>query len=210
MLSLKPWPYVAFADDDAEFDSGTITGNVHANDEVELNSATVTGTVTTGGNKSLPVIDWAYYQTQATNQGQYVSGNKDFENETITGIWYVTGDVKFEEECNLTGTVVSRQKITIDDDEDDGNFQTGSPNLPLFVAKDEIKCKKSTLLTGFIYAGDEFESGSHNAVNVQGAIIAGEKIDLENSATLIYDKNYSSNILGMDWGTIQAVKWVVN
>jgi hypothetical protein len=155
---------------------------------------------------TFPSPTYASYQAIA----DYVVGNQTFAaNTTYTGIYYATGNVIFQNNAKLYGTLVlanSNKTITmnntsgvvIDPSQDPGH---PSSNYPAIVSAGAISATSTTNLTikRLIYT-DKNSNPSINfrystGLNINGTIVSQGGIDVRNNTglTMVFDSNILTN-----------------
>jgi hypothetical protein len=218
LLSSDKWPYVIYANNDADFSNGkgTITGDVHANNKVKLgNKYILIGTITqTQPYVAPPTVDWNFFANQANAAGQYVVGDKTFTSSgsPYTGVWYITNTAKIENNAVINGTIVTGNDCRFTGN-NVASMITAPANYPALVAKNSIIVEKNNAqIFGFIYAGNDFKMNGNN-LTVIGAITACTSvIGGGNNMDIAYDETYTSNIAGIDLNSsghtsLQLLSW---
>lgn len=205
--SSADWLYAIFTDtNELRLDegSGTITGDIHSNDEVEIDGGyTINGTVTTSPYVAPPTITWSFFQTEATNAGQYSTSNLSFTSagSPYTGVWYTTGKADIYANAVINGTIVAESFIHFNGD---NITLTATPvNYPVLVAGDQIEGPggnhDNVQITGLVYSDTHFDKDFDNST-VTGAIIALGKFHHSNSNFVVtYDATYLTNLQGISF-----------
>jgi hypothetical protein len=213
------WPYAIYTDTKKlrlDEGTGTVTGDVHSNKDVKYDAGyTINGTITeVTPYVAPPTITWSFFQTEATNAGQYVTGDKNFTSggSPYTGVWYCTNDANIYADAVINGTVVAGDDIVF---LGDGSTITATPsNYPALLAMDKIEDEGSgnhddVEITGLVYAGDDFDK-DFDDFTLTGAIIALRDFHHTSSNFVVtYDANYATNITGTDIGGGNSVKYTI-
>jgi hypothetical protein len=221
LLSTDNWPYVIYANNDADFSNGKgeITGDVHANNKVKIgNKYTLIGTVTqTQPYVAPPNVDWNFFANKASAAGQYVVGDKTFSSYggPYTGVWYITNTVKIENNAVINGTIVAGNDCLFTGNNVSSTI-TAPENYPAILAKNSIVIEKNNAtISGFVYAGNDFKMYGNN-LTLLGAIAAfNSVIGGGNNMDIIYDETYTTDIVGIDFNSsghssLQILSWQQN
>jgi len=94
----------------------TIDGDVSATGEITIGSGTyISGTVTEHANfpATQPHLTTRYYDDLITTASSYPSGNRTFNNETISGTIYVNGNVTIKNNLNGSGMIVCTGSVDV-------------------------------------------------------------------------------------------------
>lgn len=180
------------------FSNGNTTMNGNASISGDVGSA---GTIKTNGNShiggarkpaaakiSMPVIDTAHYQNEATQT--YSSGKSFNGNIALNGVVYVNGNCSINGNFSGKGLIVATGKVTIN-----GNAGLVNPNGDdsfAIIAGGGVKINGNSSIQGWIYTHsadidnpDSF-SGNGNATITGG--IAADIISVNGNFKLIYQK----------------------
>jgi len=173
---------------------GTVTGDLTAGGTITSTRATVGGTETAGSSTvvSFPTLNAGFYQTIAQANGNYITGNVNYNDSNpipsspAGGVIYVTGNIKITGTQSTTSCIVAGGNITF--------CKVGSSNptvtiyqfsnYPALVAAGNIVFTavgnssdgSGLTATGLIYAGGNIVlSGNHfdnPRFELNGSIIA--------------------------------------
>lgn len=207
--------YLNYSDLQVNFtgSTGSVTGDLRSGGNVTGIPAaglTYSGTKTPNSSITIPTAAYASYQAIAAAQGQSVVGNKTFlANTTYTGTWYVTGNVTFQNNAKLYGTIAnptsnksismaSRTGVVIDPTQDPNN---PSGNYPAIVAAGSVTGNSSTNLTikGLVYsysnANPSIDFRFASGFNFNGSLVTRGGVRLRDmvNATMVYNSNIMSN-----------------
>ncbi len=195
------WPYAIFADNDVKFEeSGTVNGDVHANNTVDNSGGVaINGSVTMGGSKPLPTVNWSFYENQAITAGQRITGEKEFEGETVTGVWYVTNTVTIKRNTSIRGTIVSLSDIIIEEKQN-VTIEAAPTNYPALVSNNSIIFQERiAAVKGILYAYNDIKLDERH-LDAEGALIAGTTIEVKEEIALSLNPSYTTNVAGIDFG----------
>ena len=191
--------------------SGTVTGGVHGNNAVIVDLPnSVDGPITTAPPAiPPPVVDWLFFKNKAIAAGQFVAGDKTFNNagSPYTGVWYLEGKAFFTNNSELKGTIVAENDVEFDD-----NIikVTATPRrMPAVVCGNSVKNNGTNLvIKGLIYSANDFV---HSGINmtVLGAIIAVNTVDGSGlNKTITLDLSYTTDISGLGVpGNLEIASW---
>ena len=84
----------------------TISGDVQSTGTVSGDTTGVTGTTETNVTKTIdpPILDTTYYDNLISIAGTYPVGNVTYQNTTLSGRYYVNGDVILRQTVNISGS----------------------------------------------------------------------------------------------------------
>jgi len=160
--------------------SNTTNGVINGNFMVDQNVSgegdwTINGTLTQNGNITIPTVDFASYRTIADH---VVIGNFTFqENQTYTGLYYITGVTKIESNVIINGGLVTEGTV---------NMRAASE-----ARLNPISGRPAIITSGAI----DMSSSVNSGVNGKGIIYAQQGLNLQQasnvaiSGTIIIDQN---------------------
>ncbi|MDP8298953.1 MAG: hypothetical protein P9L88_03535 [Candidatus Tantalella remota] len=135
---------------------------------------------------TFPVFDLDKYKQEAIDAGDYYSGNKEFNNTTLTpssGAIYVDGNVTFKGECTLNGGIIADD---IDVEGELSQFYTGDRNIILATEMD-ISVKGGLFVEEAIVSAvrDVSTRAAGTWMDVTGCILAGRDMSFWNVQTQV-------------------------
>ncbi len=191
--------------------SGTVTGGVHGNNAVIVDLPNiVTGTITVAPPAiAPPVVDWDFFKNKAIAAGQFVAGDKTFNNagSPYGGVWYLEGKAFCTNNSTLNGTIVAENDVEFDDNV---IKVTATPRrMPAVVCGNSVKNSGSELvIKGLVYSANDFV---HSGINmtILGAIIAVNTVDGSGlNKTITLDLSYTTDISGLGVpGDLEIASW---
>lgn len=192
MYSGKSINIVTIRSIDADLATGNIVGDIaaenHANISDGINHA---GTVDEDLVGFFPSVDdYDYWKNMAVEQGQYVVGDKTFEDGgSYEGVWYVTGNATIGNVNFIHGTVISEGNVFA---VMTATTEITAPSgMPAIVTQQSFHGGASFGLTinGLLYAEKLVNINLAILPAVNGAIIAGNNINMVGVAGLNYIYN---------------------
>lgn len=171
--------------------SGEVTGDVSAggtidedggvtfNDEVDANNP----------DADVPTVDWAYWQAIADH---VITGNFNFSSTTYTGIYYITGNVTFNNDAILNGTIVSTGQVTINGA---ANVAiTATSPYPAIVTKGTLTLNGNANLqiNGFVLTLDYVTITGNQDIHLTGGLVSEGNVTITGNSVvdIVYDENY--------------------
>ncbi len=152
-----------------------------------------------GGSKPLPTVNWSFYENQAITAGQRITGEKEFEGETVTGVWYVTNTVTIKRNTSIRGTIVSLSDIIIEEKQN-VTIEAAPTNYPALVSNNSIIFQERiAAVKGILYAYNDIKLDERH-LDAEGALIAGTTIEVKEEIALSLNPSYTTNVAGIDFG----------
>jgi|GEM_PF-851255 len=134
--------------------------------------------------KDIPAIDFESYKTQAKNQNQYFTSQKDFKDlipksgsRTFSGVVFIDGplDIDWARTITMNGVIAASGSITITLGQLFVNLPPGGGPSGVLSTRDVVIGTDGNFQgTGLIYAGDrtEIDSSIPYTLNLTGGIIS--------------------------------------
>lgn len=171
--------------------SGNINGDATAGNSISTGGMSFNGTNTANDpTANCPVPNWGYWAGVATTT---VSGNYTFENNTYTGIYYITGNVTFKSNVIINGSVITLGKVTCNN-QSNITVNATAPN-PAIVANDTVRINGGTNVTlnGYTVSTQNISLEGNSTVNVSGGFVSDGNISFSGTtgATISYNAAYA-------------------
>lgn len=205
--------------------SGVVQSVAKSKSSVVVNSGGSVGSSVVDGNLtigtiSIPVFNYATYKAQAQAAGTYYATPAAFlsyiqlNGYTMSaGVHYIgsttTLTLPAGHNYNFSGTLISEGSITI---YGDSYIHNANSNLPVLVSKKDItfldqnNCACTATVNGLIYADqdvqlkhDQYTGAGTYAVQVTGAIWAGDQVSIEDHSLLYFDSAVAQNAEGFNF-----------
>lgn len=167
-----------------------VTGNTYANGNMTSNSSvSVSGSQNADWpqTESFPTVDYNYYQSIATANGQYFSGNVTYNSGNIPsnpagGVIYVNGNITIRGTQSTTAALIATGNIQIE--KSGGTYPRVTINqyadYPAMLTQGNIQFSSNgnggayLNTTGLIYAEGNFQlsSGNNDTFTFTGSVLA--------------------------------------
>jgi len=173
--------------------TGTINGDISAGGSISGTSGlTLNGTEYPNTSVAFPEVDLTNYQTDADH---VISGNYTFASGTYSGIYYITGNVTFESNVVLNGSViVPSANKTVSTTNTDSVTINASGNYPAIASAGAItlsankKSSSNLTINGLVFTS----KNANPSINLRkaenftfdGAMVSMGKIDLREMINL--------------------------
>ncbi|MDP8298952.1 MAG: hypothetical protein P9L88_03530 [Candidatus Tantalella remota] len=161
---------------------------------------------------TFPVFNLSKYKQEAIDSGDYYSGNKQFNNVTLTpasGAIYVDGNVKFKGECILNGGIIGDD---IDVMGELTQVHTGDRNIILAVEKDILVNEGLFVEEAIVSAARDVRTRAAGTwLDVTGCILAGRDMTFWNVQTNVkytHKLTYPSDLLAADGDAVIIESWM--
>ena len=189
--------YVLHSGNNVLFDNstdGTVAGDISAVNEVRGEGGmTINGTITEGSAVTIPDVNFADYQAIAD---YVISGNHTFgRNTTYNGIYYITGDVGFEDRVTLNGSIICPSADrNIDMRNSTRNTITAPTGYPAIVTAGNLLLRNAVRIniTGLVYSQGRINLRYAERSTFTGTLICSNNINIRDTWRLNF--NYDSNI----------------
>lgn len=182
--------------------SGSVTGDIAARGTITNDGAIVfDGEVSQDDEDvDVPTPNWAYWQGAANTT---IFGNYTFNSGTYNGIYYVNGNVGFQNNVIINGTLVATGTITAAGNEH-VTISSPPPN-PALIAGNTITFTGTTdmAVTGWIYSGSQVRMLGNTDVVVNGGIGAVGNVEFSGNSddVIVYmDEVHEHPPSGFDGG----------
>jgi len=125
----------------------------------------------------------------------YIYGDtQTFSNTTLSGIYYVKGDVIIQNDVNITGSIIAEGTITL-------NLMNSTiianSGYPAFASEDDVlfNSAANSTITGLIYADDDVYFNNATNVDFTGSIVAADDVEFNtcNNFTVTFDPDIIAN-----------------
>jgi len=181
-----------------------------------LGNVTIHGSTTNGApSVTFPNFDYAYYKGLVAGTGDYHSGDKTWQDATISptkGIVYVEGTARFRGNCTLNGGIVADRILVL------GSLtqnKSGIRNVIISRTQDIRIYVKLAVEEAVVYAGRDFRIfNAGSIITVTGTLIARRYLrawdavsDLVYNHKLIYPDGLVLGSGGSEGLAIGIVSW---
>jgi len=193
----EAFDYAQFSGGDIDFDdsTGTVTGDIAAVGSVDNESGmTITGSTTESSAVVSPTVDLDAYAAIATTT---YGSNHTYSSGTYSGIHYVDGRATINDNVTFNGTLVATGNIVFTNTDDFDS--TPTDNYPALVSGATITGNrmKTATIRGLVYAATSINIPRGDDNTIEGSIISGGDIDLDNEDdpewTITYDSDLASD-----------------
>jgi Tfp pilus assembly protein PilX len=161
-----------------------------------LDEITLNGTATEFSENIFPSCDYDQYAAIADN---VVSGPMTFlQNQTYSGIWYVTGNATIESGVTINGSVITRSNLQVSGSS--GINITAGAGAPAIAAEGGIagQSMSNSTINGLLYTNGAIAMQQNSGNTYNGAVVSAEEIRFMSSTnfTITNDTSLLQNLIG--------------